>query len=230
MKIKSHIPNILTLGNLLSGVIGCIWVIEGNYQAGAYFILLAALLDFFDGFAARLLKVTGELGKQLDSLADLVSFGVLPGFILVSWIQNLTSTEWLAYLALTIPLFSALRLAKFNIDERQSDRFIGLPTPANALFFSTLPFLSSQLAQLDFLFANPWFLIVLAWIFSLLLVAELPLIALKFKNFSARDNVFRYMLIGSGAILLLTMGLAGVPLVILFYLVLSVIENSVFSP
>ncbi|MCS5490112.1 CDP-diacylglycerol--serine O-phosphatidyltransferase [Algoriphagus limi] len=230
MKIKSHIPNLLTLGNLLSGVIGCIWVIKGDYSVGAYFILLAAFLDFFDGFAARLLKVSGELGKQLDSLADLVSFGVLPGFIVFSWIQKSSSSEWLPYLALTIPLFSALRLAKFNIDDRQSDRFIGLPTPANALFFSTMPFLSEKWPQLDFLFGNPWFLIVLAWIFSLLLVAELPLIALKFKNFSPRDNVFRYMLIGSGAILLLTMGLAGVPLVILFYLVLSVIENSVFSP
>lgn len=219
----------MTLGNLLSGVVGCIWVLKGDYASGAYFIFLAAFLDFFDGFAARLLKVTGELGKQLDSLADLVSFGVLPGFVLFSWIQSLSFDAWLPYLALTIPLFSALRLAKFNIDERQSDRFFGLPTPANALFFSTLPFLSIQWSQLDFLFINPWFLIILAWIFSLLLVADLPLIALKFKNFSLRDNVFRYMLIGSGAVLLLTLGLAGIPIVILFYLVLSVIENSVFS-
>ncbi|NVJ85150.1 MAG: CDP-diacylglycerol--serine O-phosphatidyltransferase [Algoriphagus sp.] len=230
MKVKSHIPNLLTLGNLLAGVIGIVWVLDGTYSAGAYFILLAALLDFFDGFAARLLKVTGELGKQLDSLADMVSFGVLPGFIVFSWSQTLTDLEWLPYLSLTIPLFSALRLAKFNIDERQSDRFIGLPTPANALFFSTLPILSQKWSQLDFLLSNPWFLIILAWIFSLLLVAELTLIALKFKNFSFRNNVFRYMLIGLGLIFLLTMGLAGVPLIILVYLVLSAIENSFFSP
>lgn len=226
MSIKSHIPNSLTLGNLLAGVIGIVTVLAGDYQSGAYFIFLAAFLDFFDGFAARLLKVSGELGKQLDSLADLVSFGVLPGFVVYEWISTLTSIEWMPYLSLTIPLFSALRLAKFNIDTRQSDRFIGLPTPANALFFSTLPYLADFWSFTGDYLSNPWTLIILSWVFSLLLVSEIPLIALKFKNFSLRDNVFRYVLLASGAFAILLMGLSGIPLVILLYLGLSLIENS----
>ncbi|WP_439474912.1 CDP-diacylglycerol--serine O-phosphatidyltransferase [Algoriphagus formosus] len=226
MSIKSHIPNSLTLGNLLAGVIGIVTVLAGDYQNGAYFIFLAAFLDFFDGFAARLLKVSGELGKQLDSLADLVSFGVLPGFVVYEWISTLTSVEWMPYLSLTIPLFSALRLAKFNIDTRQSDRFIGLPTPANALFFSTLPYLADFWSFTGNYLSNPWTLIVISWVFSLLLVAEIPLIALKFKNFSLRDNVFRYVLLASGALAILLMGLSGIPLVIILYLGLSLIENS----
>lgn len=226
MSIKSHIPNLLTLGNLLAGVIGIITVLNGDYESGAYFVFLAAFLDFFDGFAARLLKVSGELGKQLDSLADLVSFGVLPGFVVFEWSSSLDTTGWVPYLSLTIPLFSALRLAKFNLDTRQTDHFIGLPTPANALFFSTLPYLSNYLSLVESYLSNPWVLIVIAWVFSLLLVAELPLIALKFKNFSFKDNVFRYVLLGSGALAILLMGLPGIPLVILMYIGLSLIENS----
>ncbi|HAZ26472.1 MAG TPA: CDP-diacylglycerol--serine O-phosphatidyltransferase, partial [Algoriphagus sp.] len=122
MKFLKHIPNGLTLMNLLSGVIGISFVLNGNVLSGAYFIVLSAVFDFFDGFAARLLKVSGELGKQLDSLADCVSFGVLPGFILFQLTSEATNNTYLPYLTLIVPLMSAMRLAKFNIDTRQSDR------------------------------------------------------------------------------------------------------------
>ena len=193
MKIKSHIPNTITLLNLLSGVIGIIWVINGNIVSGAYFIILAAVFDFFDGFAARLLNVQGELGKQLDSLADLVSFGVLPGVILFQMARVESEIEWLPYLTLIVPLFSAVRLAKFNLDTRQSDRFIGLPTPANALFISTLPYFAIKWPWVDTWLTSPVFLVALAWIFAILLLVELPLIALKFKTYSLAANKFRYL-------------------------------------
>ncbi len=225
MKIKSQIPNTITLLNLLAGVIGIIWVLEGDVTSGAYFIILAAIIDFFDGFAARLLKVQSEIGKQLDSLADLVSFGVLPGMILFEMTRSVTESEYLPFLSLTVPLFSALRLAKFNLDTRQSDRFIGLPTPANALFISTLPYLGLHWPLVGTWLEIPWVLLLIAWVFSILLVLELPLIALKFKSFAPAQNLFRYALLAIGLALLLWLGLAGIPLIILAYIGLSVIEN-----
>ncbi|UZD24285.1 CDP-diacylglycerol--serine O-phosphatidyltransferase [Algoriphagus halophytocola] len=227
MKIKSHIPNAITLMNALSGVIGIIWVLKGDSQSGAYFIILAAIFDFFDGFAARILKVQSDIGKQLDSLADLISFGVLPGFVIFKMCESSTSVPWLPYLTLIIPLFSALRLAKFNLDTRQSDRFIGLPTPANALFMSTLPFLAADWELLASWLHSPFFIIAVAWLFSILLLAELPLIALKFKSYDFAANKFRYLLIGLGVALLAIFGLSGIPILIVSYLVLSVIENRI---
>lgn len=227
MKIKSHIPNTITLLNLLSGVIGIIWVLNGNILSGAYFIILAAVFDFFDGFAARLLHVQGELGKQLDSLADLVSFGVLPGMILFQMTKTETTIEWLPYLTLIVPLLSAMRLAKFNLDTRQSDKFIGLPTPANALFISTLPYFAIEWQYLGNWMTSPFFMVGIAWIFAILLLVELPLIALKFKSYSFVANKFRYALVAISLILVLFFGLAGIPIVILAYLGLSVVENAI---
>lgn len=227
MKIKSHIPNAITLLNLLSGVIGIIWVINGNIVSGAYFIILAAVFDFFDGFAARLLKVQSEIGKQLDSLADLVSFGVLPGMILFQMSKVGTEIEWLPYLTLIVPLLSAVRLAKFNLDTRQSDKFIGLPTPANALFISTLPYFAIQWPWIGTWLTSPFFLVAIAWVFAILLLVELPLIALKFNSYSFAENKFRYAIIATGLALILTLGLAGIPITILAYLGLSVVENTI---
>ncbi|MEB2776037.1 CDP-diacylglycerol--serine O-phosphatidyltransferase [Algoriphagus sp. D3-2-R+10] len=226
MKIKSHIPNAITLLNLLSGVIGIIWVINGNIVSGAYFIILAAVFDFFDGFAARLLNVQGEIGKQIDSLADMVSFGVLPGMILFQMAQVNSNIVWLPYLTLIVPLLSAVRLAKFNLDTRQSDKFIGLPTPANALFMSTLPYFAIEWPWVGTWLTSPFFLVGIAWIFSILLLVEIPLIALKFKSYSLIENKFRYTLLAIGLALILLFGLAGIPLVILAYLGLSLVENS----
>lgn len=227
MKIKAQIPNAITLFNLLVGVIGIIRVLDGDIVSGAYFILLAAFFDFLDGMIARLLKVQSEMGKELDSLADVVSFGVLPGVILFMMAKANSTSDWLPYLTLIVPMLSAFRLAKFNLDTRQSDRFIGLPTPANALFISTLPFLAMQWPVLGEIVTSPWVLVGIAWVFSILLLAEIPLIALKFKNFSFQQNVFRYVLIGLSLGIFLWLGLAGIPLIILVYIGLSIIENSV---
>ncbi len=217
-----HIPNTLTLLNLATGALGIIVVLDGEPIYGAYFVLISAFFDFLDGFAARLLKVQGELGKQLDSLADMVSFGLLPGMVIYTLAVD---TEWAKYFGLLIPMFSAYRLAKFNLDPRQSDRFIGLPTPANALLVTTLPFLSETWPLLAGWLESPFFIAGLSIILSILLVAEIPLIALKFKNFSLKDNVYRYLLIGLGIGLAVWLGLAGIPIIILAYFCLSIVEN-----
>lgn len=230
MTIKAQIPNLLTLLNLLFGVIGIIWVLDGAILSGAYFVLLAAAFDFLDGFVARLLKVQSDIGKELDSLADVVSFGVLPGLILFMMTKNEVKPEsYLPYLILIVPMLSAYRLAKFNLDTRQSDRFIGLPTPANALFLSTLPYLALRWPALGESLSSPLLLIILAWFFAILLVTELPLIALKFKSLTFSKNRFRYILIILSIGTFAWLQLAGIPLVILAYIGLSVIENVIRS-
>ena len=230
MKIKSQIPNLLTLLNLFFGVVGIIWVLNGDILSGAYFVLIAAGFDFLDGFVARLLKVQSDIGKELDSLADVVSFGVLPGLILFMMAKvNSDPTSYLPYFTLIIPMLSAYRLAKFNLDTRQSDRFIGLPTPANALLLSTLPYLAIHWPSLDRWLSMPIILVILAWAFAILLVSELPLIALKFKSPSFPKNIFRYILIVIGVGMFAWLQLAGIPIVILAYIGLSVIENEIGS-
>jgi CDP-diacylglycerol---serine O-phosphatidyltransferase len=219
-----HIPNALTSLNLAAGMVGILFVLDGQIEYGAYMIFLAAVFDFLDGFVARMLKVSGELGKQLDSLADMVTFGVLPAFILFSMIESNTENLYLPYAAFLIGIFSALRLAKFNIDERQSDRFIGVPTPANALLISTLPFLAEKSSFLEDLLSNPIFLVGVGLVMSFLLVAELPLIALKFKDFSISQNIFRYLVLGTSLISLILLGIAGIPFAIILYIALSFIE------
>ena len=193
MKLKAQLPNFITLLNLLSGVLGILWVLEGQLLYGAYFVILSAGFDFLDGFAARLLKVQSDMGKELDSLADVVSFGVLPGILLYSLAKAQNDSQILPYLTLIVPMLSAFRLAKFNLDTRQSDQFIGLPTPANALLLSTLPHLVAHWPELAPWVTSPIALVVIAWIASILLVSELPLIALKFKNSSFADNVFQFL-------------------------------------
>ncbi len=225
MKIKSHIPNAITLINLAVGVIGIIFVLQGELFSAAYFILLAAFFDFVDGFAARLLRVQSELGKQLDSLADVVSFGVLPGVILFTMVKENSTSEILPYFTLIVPVFSAYRLAKFNLDTRQSDQFIGLPTPANALLISTLPQLALHFTALGEMINTPVFLVILAGISSFLLVAEIPLIALKFKTFEFSENRFRYILLLLALSIFIWLGLAGLPFIILAYIGLSILEK-----
>jgi CDP-diacylglycerol--serine O-phosphatidyltransferase len=165
------------------------------------------------------------MGKELDSLADVVSFGVLPGILLYSLTKAQTDSKVLPYLTLIIPMLSAYRLAKFNLDTRQSDRFIGLPTPANALLLSTLPHLVAHWPELAPWVTSPIALVVIAWVASILLVSELPLIALKFKNSSFADNTYRYTLLCLGAFCFAWLQLAGIPLIIIAYLLLSGVEQ-----
>ena len=223
MNLKRQLPNVITLLNLLSGVVGIIWILEGQHLYGAFFVILSAVFDFFDGFVARLVKVESPLGKELDSLADVVSFGVLPGILMYSLIKSQTEVSILPYLALIIPLLSAYRLAKFNLDTRQTDRFIGLPTPANALFLSTLPYLAAQ--GMGNWITSPISLVIASWLMSLLLISELPLIALKFKNLTFKANIYRYLLLFLAVVCLVWLQLAGVPLIILIYLLLSGIAH-----
>jgi CDP-diacylglycerol--serine O-phosphatidyltransferase len=227
LKFKAQIPNLLTLLNLFSGVVGITWVLEGQLLAGAYFVLIAAGFDFFDGFVARLLKVQSDMGKELDSLADVVSFGVLPGLILYMMVKESTATDsYLPYLTLIVPMLSAYRLAKFNLDTRQSDRFIGLATPANTLLISTLPHLAQRWPAIGEWLVLPAVLIGIAWVLALLLISEIPMIALKFKNWSFVDNRFRYILVILSISVFAALQLAGIPFVILAYIGLSVIENA----
>ena len=211
-----HLPNLITSLNLLTGVIGIVWVFQYDHRQAIYFVMLAGVFDFLDGFAARMLKVQSPMGKELDSLADMVSFSTLPTLFLFVHLQEL-SFHWAAYSALLIAPFSALRLAKFNIDDRQSDKFIGLPTPANAIFVTSLYLIDMTLPM------EAWILIAL---FSAgILVAPVEMIALKFKSFALRDNGVRYLLIVFVITIMAILGISGLVYVIPGYILLSIISN-----
>lgn len=198
--------------------------INGPYY-GFYFILAAAFFDFFDGFAARILKVQSPIGKELDSLADLVTFGVLPSFIIYLLLEATTKSDLLPYIAFAIGIQSALRLAKFNIDERQEERFIGVPTPAIALFFSTLPLLAGSVSLVAIVLENPWFLSGITLVFAYLLTAEIPLLALKFQHFGWKGNQWRFLVLIISLLSVLSLGLAGIPIAVLSYICLSLVNN-----
>lgn len=216
-RVYKHIPNFITSLNLFSGCIGVLLAFQGNYQGAFIAILLSAVFDFFDGFAARLLKAFSPMGKELDSLADVVSFGVVPGVLVFSLLSTMDINEWISYLAFLIPVFSALRLAKFNIDERQTSSFIGLPTPANAIFWGGLVFSYSGL-----LISNAWILIGLTLVFSYLLVAEIPMFALKFKNFSWKTNKIQYLFLIGCVVILAVFQLKAFSILIAWYILLSI--------
>lgn len=232
--MKKHIPNFITSLNLVSGCIGIISTLEGNLTIGALMIAIAAFFDFFDGLSARILNVKSEIGKQLDSLADVVSFGVLPGLILFGLMKQSSALPQLglfqnemAYLSLIVPVFSALRLAKFNIDTRQTTSFLGVPTPANAILLGSLPLIvanSSGSGVSNFLIVaigNYYVLLFLVIIMSLLLVSEIPLFALKFSSLRVSDNKPQYILICVSIILFGLFFVASIPMIILLYILLS---------
>ena len=303
--IVKQIPNLLTLSNLLCGCLAIKFAFEWDLIMAAYLVGLASIFDFLDGFAARLLKVSGEMGKQLDSLADMVSFGVVPGVVMFQMMRivsleitydfpehstimdmathyskNITISDYthpLSYLAFLICLFSAYRLAKFNIDTRQSDKFIGLPTPANAIFICSIGWIFSQYIGFDlkeinnlqqlyqpgswglnridlftlyeypkfhstsensshFLYhwidRNNMYLILISTtcIFSYLLIAELPLFALKFKNFGWSDNKIRYIFLTISLAMLIIFHLLAIPFIVILYILLSIVNNLIFKP
>ena len=211
------------------GCLAIIAALENNLETAAWLIVGSAIADFFDGFAARLLKVHSEIGKQLDSLADVVSFGVLPSMIIFHLFALSPQPEfggtWLSFSAFIIAVFSALRLAKFNIDTRQSENFIGLPTPANALLIASFPLIivESNTFFPDFIL-NPWFLLIFTLVMSMLLVAEVPLISLKFKTLDLKENMLRYILIISSLLLLLFLKFEAVPIIIIIYFLVSLIQ------
>jgi CDP-diacylglycerol--serine O-phosphatidyltransferase len=225
--MKKHIPNLLTCCNAFVGAIAVVSAFKGLFEIAALLILCAALFDFLDGFAARMLNVKSSIGADLDSLADVISFGLAPAAILFMWMEfcfaNLAPAlqffplTFLPYSAFIMVPFSAYRLAKFNNDERQHHEFYGLPTPANAFFVAFLPFAADKLPFLD----NFWALVAVAFIFSILLVSEFPMFSLKFTNYSFKANWVRYIFLILAAFLLSAFHLAAFPIIILLYILIS---------
>ncbi len=233
MKIKKHIPNFITLLNLLAGLLSIYYGMIDELQFAAMMIFVAAVFDFFDGFMARLLNAKSAIGIQLDSLADMVSFGVAPAFILFHTIEycieltGISTWEYLPFTALIIPLFAALRLAKFNIDEEQQTSFIGMPTPAIAILMASFPImilvcLDDNKGLYYDIVTNPYFLAGIAVISSFLMVSKIPMFALKFTSVSWAENQTRYIFIILSVFLIFLLKLAAIPLIILLYLLLSI--------
>jgi len=215
--IKKHIPNGITCLNLFSGCIAVYYGFQGNFSAAMVAVLLSALFDFLDGFAARMLHAYSPMGKELDSLADVISFGLAPGAIAFSLLSAAEIPGWLTYSAFLIPVFSGLRLAKFNIDERQTSSFLGLPVPANAIFWIGAGYTYNEL------FINqPYILIVCIVVFSLLLVSEIPMFSLKFKNLKWKDNVVPFIFLIVTVILIIALRFDAPAPVIIWYIALSV--------
>lgn len=222
MSLLRHLPNTLTSGNLLCGCLGIVSSLQGSADRAIWFVIAACVFDFFDGFSARALKVSSPIGKELDSLADMVSFGVLPSLVMYRMIDTLSASEYLPYLAFLLAVFSALRLAKFNVDESQTDTFRGLPTPANALFITSLVYLRSPW---DTFISQDYFLVVITIAFSFLLVAPFELFALKFKTYSWQDNRLKFTFLAFAVLLIALWQLAAMPFVILTYVAVSLVKG-----
>jgi CDP-diacylglycerol--serine O-phosphatidyltransferase len=271
-----NIPNLFTAANMLCGFVSIILALFGRIDLAPLFILAALIFDFLDGFIARKMNLQGELGKQLDSLADMVTFGIAPGIIMLvmivigidfsallskesgtnfqntelsyyafiqiwDWIQALiygvpndfdASIKYLPFIALIIPFFAMFRLAKFNLDKRQSDRFRGVPTPLNTIFFLFFPlYFSLNLNQWEhqekwiLLLFDCYTLSVITVLFSVLMVTNIPLISLKFKTWTWNENKFRYILVGSSLIIILLFWIWAILIIVFLYLLLSLIEN-----
>ncbi len=214
--IKKHIPNFITCLNLFSGCTATLLAFKGNYEGAFIAILLAAVFDFLDGLGARLLKSYSAMGKELDSLADVISFGMAPGAIVFSFMTEMNVNQWFPYLAFLIPIFSALRLAKFNVDTRQTTSFIGLPVPANAIFWAGIVYSFSSL-----LMTNAWLLLLFVALFCYLLISEIPMFSLKFKNLAWKDNQIQYLFLAVCVIILAIFQLNAFPLLICWYILLS---------
>jgi|TARA_B100000959_G_scaffold283642_1_gene353050 CDP-diacylglycerol--serine O-phosphatidyltransferase len=231
--IKRNIPNIITLANLFCGLSAILFAFEGNLVLSATFIFCGAFFDFIDGLFARILEVKGELGKQLDSMADMVTFGVAPGMILFQLIyyvqvevffqSNVNDPNLFpAILGFLLPVFSAIRLSKFNIDKCQATSFIGLPTPVAALFIASLPLITYPF------FSTIQFLTAISIILPILLVIKIPLISLKLSKgevLHSRLNIFRIILIIGAIILLFFFMFAAIPFIVILYLFLSILNN-----
>ena len=237
MSIKKHIPNALTCGNLISGCIATCFAFLGEPATALAWIVAGVAFDFLDGMVARLLGVQSAIGKELDSLADVVTSGVAPSTILLSELLVLNWPEWaegtrifdvslseiLAFSAYVMAAFSALRLAKFNLDLRQTTSFIGLPTPANALFWGA--FILGIAPRMESQPWMPWLLLGMMAVSCWLLVSELPMFALKFKHWGWRDNRLRYFFLLTCIPLLALFGISGIALIIVWYVLLSLIVH-----
>jgi len=245
--MKQHIPNFLTLCNVFCGSIAAVFAALNKLEYAAIFVFAGIFFDFFDGLAARWLDVKSEFGIQLDSLADMVTCGLAPGIVMFQLLNmsqtggwNMTLdpdmingsgegmfTSWIPFLGFLIPMASAYRLAKFNIDEDQVDSFIGLPTPANALLILSFPLILLYQGNdaLNQIILNPWVLIISTLLSAYLLNSPIKLFALKFSNWSFKENSFRYIFILISAVLLLTLSFLAIPIIIAFYILGSLVSH-----
>ncbi len=227
--MKKHIPNTITCLNLISGCIATYFAFKGYYQQALLFIVVGAVFDFFDGMSARLLGVSSPIGKELDSLADDITFGFAPSAMVFSFLGSFHLHQtWVPFLAFVIAAFSALRLAKFNLDERQALGFIGLPTPANALFWGGLIVSLNWKTWLEpYMLPEYWLYITLALIplSSYLLVSEVPMFALKFKHWGWKGNEVKYIFVVTAALLIAMLGFIGISATIAWYVLLSVVTT-----
>lgn len=224
--MKKHIPNMITCCNLISGCIATYWAFCGVWDVALLFIVIGAVFDFFDGMSARLLGVSSPIGKELDSLADDITFGFAPSAIIFDFMKGgveYLPWHYLIYIAFLMAAFSALRLAKFNLDERQSMGFIGLPTPANALFWGAL-----LVGAGDWLLSSPYlyYAVVAGMLLSCwLLVSEVPMFALKFKSWGFKGNEIKYVFVLTSAVLIILFHIIGIAIVIAWYVLLSILTN-----
>lgn len=220
-RLSSYIPNIITCCNLTAGSLAVIMSLRGTFEQAAIFILIAAVCDFLDGLSARLLHAYSDMGKELDSLSDLISFGLAPGLMVYALLNDYLllpygNLEYLAYIALLIPVAGGIRLAKFNVDDRQTTSFIGLPIPANALFWIGVCFADTR----DW---HPVIILALIVLFSYLMVSNLPMFSLKASNLSWSNNKLRYILVITSLGLIIWLGLTGLAGAIIAYILLSLI-------
>ena len=223
--MKKHIPNTITCLNLISGCIATYWAFQGEYRLALLFIVIGAVFDFFDGMSARLLHVSSPIGKELDSLADCITFGFAPSAIVYSYLCTFhIHLPFIPFLAFIMAAFSALRLAKFNLDERQTMGFIGLPTPANALFWGSLIVGGRQ--WLDTLPYAPYIILLGVFVSCWLLVSEIPMFALKFKTWGWKGNEVKWFFLLTSLVILLLFRTTGMAIVIAWYVVLSLINNT----
>lgn len=238
-KITKYVPNFITCLNLFCGLLSIVYSFEGHLEISAILIIVAAVFDFFDGMSARLLNAYSEMGKQLDSLADMVSFGVAPAVILYmmhlqyygafSIFELSPSAILVASSAFLVAIFSALRLAKFNVDERQVNSFYGLPTPANALLIISYPLIIKYSDSYPEIINNPCFLLSQALFSSIMLVADIPMFSLKFKNLKFKENQIRFVFIIISLILLVTLKIVAIPAIIISYIVISILDRLIIK-
>lgn len=220
--MTKHIPNFLTLCNLACGCYGVVAVFKGDLQTASIMIWAGALFDFFDGLAARILKRYSSIGKDLDSLADLITFCFLPASILFALIDVYSINAWIPYIGYLLVLFGAMRLAKFNNDTRQSDNFYGLPVPASGIFVSALPFISTAENVVFYnFFTSSYTLIGISILLPIMMVSDIKLMSLKFMEFSFKANWHRFLLIGLSLLLLAILKIVALPIIIICYVVLS---------
>jgi len=245
MPFTKHVPNIITLLNLSSGLIALVYAFDTNWQMAFLWVAIGIFFDFWDGFFARILHVKSELGLQLDSLADMVTSGVVPGMVMFQLLANIADLQeegsqdydnfymsMLPFLGFIITLGSCYRLAKFNIDTRQTDSFIGLPTPANALFIMSLPVILVHSDGDSFIFSilsNPYVLIGITLLSAYMLNAEIPLFSLKIKYFNWETNKIQFVFLIVSILLLFILQYVAIPVIILFYVALSAVNNKLWA-